>query len=162
MITVSSGVENGALFTIILPAVKKKIIEKTEKQKSGFRISGTVLLMDDDDMIRRVGESLLANLGLTVVSAEDGESAVKIFKESYERGELFDLVILDLTVKGGMGGLEAFAAMMRITPEVKGIVSSGYSSDPVMSNYREYGFAGVLKKPYMFNELSSLIKELIG
>jgi PAS domain S-box-containing protein len=162
MITVSSGADNGALFTLILPAVEKKIAEKIEEKAPGFRLRGTVLLMDDDEMIRRVGESLLSNLGLNVVSAEDGESAVKIFKEYCERGECFDLVILDLTVKGGMGGLEAFSAMMRIAPEVKGIVSSGYSSDPVMSNYREYGFAGVLKKPYMFNELSSLLKELLG
>mgnify|MGYP001769729556 CR=1 FL=1 len=118
--------------------------------------------MDDDDMIRKVGESLLENLGLRVVAVSEGEGAVKIFKEYFDKGEPFDLVILDLTIRGGMGGLEAFSGMRVVHPGIKGIVSSGYSSDPVMSNYREYGFSGVLKKPYMFNELSSLLKSLLG
>jgi len=162
VITVSSGTKGGALFTIILPAVDKNLYIKSEVSAEKFSLTGTVLLMDDDDMIRHVGESLIESLGLKVVSAGDGESAVKLFNEYYERGELFDLVILDLTIRGGMGGLEAFSAMRMIAPEVKGIVSSGYSSDPVMSNYREYGFTGVLKKPYMFNELGRLIKEILG
>ncbi len=162
IITVSSEVKSGALFTIILPAVDKNLYVKNEIAAERYTLSGTVLLMDDDDMIRHVGESLIESLGLKVISAGDGESAVKLFNEYYERGEFFDLVILDLTIRGGMGGLEAFSAMRMIAPEVKGVVSSGYSSDPVMSNYREYGFTGVLKKPYMFNELSRLIKELIG
>jgi len=162
VITVSTGSDGGALFTIILPAVEKNLYVKSERVAGNFTLSGTVLLMDDDDMIRHVGESLLQSLGLKVVSAGEGESAVKIFSEYHDRGESFHMVILDLTIRGGMGGLEAFSAMRMISPEVKGIVSSGYSSDPVMSNYREYGFAGVLKKPYMFNELSLLLKELIG
>jgi CheY-like chemotaxis protein len=162
IITVSSGSKGGALFTIILPAVDKNLYIRSETSAEKFSLTGTVLLMDDDDMIRHVGESLLESLGLKVISAGDGESAVKLFNEYYERGGLFDLVILDLTIRGGMGGLEAFSAMRMIAPEVKGIVSSGYSSDPVMSNYREYGFTGVLKKPYMFNELGRLIKEILG
>jgi signal transduction histidine kinase/response regulator RpfG family c-di-GMP phosphodiesterase len=162
VITVSSGTKGGALFTIILPAVDKNLYIKSDVSAEKFSLNGTVLLMDDDDMIRYVGESLLESLGLKVISAGDGESAVKLFNEYYERGEFFDLVILDLTIRGGMGGLEAFSAMRMIAPEVKGIVSSGYSSDPVMSNYREYGFIGVLKKPYMFNELGRLIKEILG
>ncbi|PKL17253.1 MAG: hypothetical protein CVV49_12000 [Spirochaetae bacterium HGW-Spirochaetae-5] len=162
IIAVSTGVRGGALFTIILPAVDKNLYTRNEVSAESFTLAGTVLLMDDDDMIRNVGKSLIESLGLKVISAGDGEAAVKIFSEYYERGELFDLVILDLTIRGGMGGLEAFSAMRMIAPEVKGIVSSGYSSDPVMSNYREYGFTGVLKKPYMFNELGRLIKEILG
>ena len=162
VITASRGIMGGALFTVIIPAVKKTISPKNEETAQSISLTGTVLLMDDDDMIRNVGESLLESIGLEVVTASEGEGAVKIFKEYYDRGEPFDLVILDLTIRGGMGGLEAFTAMKRISPEVKGVVSSGYSSDPVMSNFREYGFSGVLKKPYMFNELSSLLKKLIG
>ncbi len=162
VINVSAGEKNGALFTIILPAVEKNIIVPQGEDPEKVSLSGTVLLMDDDEMIRTVGESLIESLGLKVIPATDGESAVRIFKDYYEKGIPFDLVLLDLTIRGGMGGLEAFSAMKKILPEVKGVVSSGYSSDPVMSNYGEYGFAGVLKKPYMFNELSSLLKKLIG
>jgi len=161
-VSVSSGKGGGALFTIILPAVENTLPVKVEEISGSLVLNGTVLLMDDDDMIRTVGESLLERIGLKVVSVSEGESAVKIFQEYYEKGEPFDLVILDLTIKGGMGGLEAFSAMRMISPEVKGVVSSGYSSDPVMSNYIEYGFSGVLKKPYLFNELSSLLKKIIG
>lgn len=162
IITATNGAKGGALFTIILPAVEKILVMKSEESVQSISLNGTVLFMDDDDMIRSVGESLLKSIGLEVISASEGESAVKIFKEYYDRGEPFDLVLLDLTIRGGMGGLEAFSAMRVISPEVKGIVSSGYSSDPVMSNYTEYGFSGVLKKPYMFNELSSLLKKLLG
>jgi len=161
-ITASRGIKGGALFTIILPAVEKIISPKSEEDADSIYLRGAVLFMDDDEMIRNVGESLLERIGLKVIPAGEGEEAVKIFQEYHERGESFDLVILDLTIRGGMGGLEAFSAMRMISPEVKGVVSSGYSSDPVMSNYREYGFSGVLKKPYLFNELSSLLKKLLG
>lgn len=161
-ITVSSGSHGGAFFSIILPSVEKKLPLKNEHPSRGYSLEGSILLMDDDDMIRKVGESLLENLGLRVVAVSEGEGAVKIFKEYFDKGEPFDLVILDLTIRGGMGGLEAFSSMRVVHPGIKGIVSSGYSSDPVMSNYREYGFSGVLKKPYMFNELSSLLKSLLG
>ena len=161
VITASASEKRGALFTIILPAVEREIPVKSDEADESFNLKGTILLMDDDDMIRTVGESLLENLGLHVVSASEGESAVRLFREHYNRGETFDLVILDLTIRGGMGGLEAFSAMKMISPDLKGVVSSGYSSDPVMSNYHEYGFSGVLKKPYLYNELGSLLKRLL-
>lgn len=151
---------NGTVFRFLLPASGNEP-EPVERNSIGeLSFSGKVLLMDDDEMIRMVGEELLCSFGFEVVSAAEGITAIEKFRKEYEAGGSFRFVILDLTIRGGAGGLETFQEMLKIDPGITGIVSSGYSHDPVMSNYKDYGFAAVLKKPYNFDELRKIIKRI--
>lgn len=151
---------SGAVFRFVLPAseVEFRAAENICIDNTFFH--GKVLLMDDDDMIRMVGEELLGSFGFEVVSASEGESAVELFRKEIDSGGSFKFVILDLTIKGGAGGLETFSEMQKIDPRVTGIVSSGYSHDPVMSNFKDYGFTAVLKKPYNFDELREIVTRI--
>lgn len=104
--------------------------------------------MDDDDTIRFGLEALLTELGYEVVSTADGTAAVSAYLDGLDSGSPFDLVILDLTVPDGMGGKETMEQLQNLTPDIKAIVSSGYATDPIMANYNDYGFKGVLPKPF--------------
>ncbi|MDA8084191.1 MAG: response regulator [Nitrospiraceae bacterium] len=117
--------------------------------------------MDDEELVRNVAREMIAALGHEVVSAEDGAMAVELFRQAREAGTPFDLVILDLTVKGGMGGEEAIRRIRDITPAVKSVVSSGYSDSPVIADYRAYGFSAVLNKPYRVGALQNCIQVLV-
>ena len=112
-----------------------------------------VLFMDDEEMLRSVVSRMLELMGYDVVSAADGEEAVRLYRESAEKGSRFDAVILDLSVNNGMGGKEAAALLVEYDPEVVALVSSGFVGDPVLRNYREYGFRGVIPKPYTSDAL---------
>jgi CheY-like chemotaxis protein len=118
--------------------------------------------MDDEDAVRLVVRELLRSLGHEAEVAEHGAAAVDRFREAREAGRPFDLVILDLTVRGGMGGLETVRRLREIDPGVKAVVSSGYSDDPVTSNYREHGFRSYLQKPYTAEGLSTVLDELLA
>ena len=89
--------------------------------------------------------------------AKDGNEAIDLYRQAMSGGELFDAVIMDLTVPGGMGGLETMAVLRRIDPLVKAIISSGYTNDPVMSDYKQHGFCGFVAKPYKFDELAEVL-----
>ncbi len=119
--------------------------------------------MDDEKMIRNLSEQILSRLGYAPEVAKDGVEAIELYKKARDSGKPFDAVILDLTIKGGMGGKETIKALLEIDPQVKAIISSGYSNDPVITNFKEYGFVGVLPKPYIMkdlkDELSKVIKE---
>jgi len=112
-------------------------------------------------MVRDIAGEMLKKLGYEVSFARDGRSAIEKFEEARAGGEPFDAVIMDLTVPGGMGGKEAVKELLRIDPDVKAIVSSGYSNDPVTANYREYGFVEVLAKPYKMKDLVSVVKKVL-
>ncbi len=118
-----------------------------------------ILLMDDDPLIRDVVSEQITYLGYEVVSVEDGESAIDLYKESKEKGEPFDLIIMDLTVNSGMGGKEATKKIREFDKEVPIIVSTGYSEGEVVDNYEEYGFSGVLSKPFKMDELKEKIEK---
>jgi len=116
--------------------------------------------MDDDDLLRKMAGRTLRQLGYEVAFAEDGSEAIELYIDARESKEPFDAVILDLTVPGGMGGKEAVEKLLEIDSEVRAIVSSGYSNDPVMSNFRDYGFSGVATKPYDVKKLSKVLHEV--
>lgn len=155
IITVESSERVGTAFSIFLPASDKELIpveavtEVIQKEKRGARI----LLMDDDEMVQKVCVHLLEHLGYQVASAFDGETAVSLFQVAKEGGVAFDAVILDLTVPGGMGGLETLSKLLEIDSTVKAIVSSGYANDPIMSDYKKYGFAAIIPKPFTLDDL---------
>ena len=124
-------------------------------------IRGRVLFMDDEESIREMARSLLNRFGLTVDCTADGAEAVARYREALAADNRYDLVIMDLTVPGGMGGLAALGKLRELDPQVKAVVSSGYSSDPVLARYREHGFAAVVAKPYEVGEISRVLRELL-
>lgn len=112
-----------------------------------------LLFMDDEEMLRNVVSRMLEIMGYDVTAAADGEEAVRLYIEAAENGSGFDAVILDLSVQKGMGGREAVAKLIEYDPDVVALVSSGFVGDPVLQNYREFGFRGVIPKPYTSDEL---------
>jgi two-component system, cell cycle sensor histidine kinase and response regulator CckA len=103
---------------------------------------------------------MVRRLGHEMEGARNGEEATQMYLEAYQRGRPFDLVILDVTVKGGMGGKETILILRKIDPYVKAIVSSGYSQDPIMTGYKEYGFDDALPKPYAIEDLEEVLHKL--
>jgi CheY-like chemotaxis protein len=118
--------------------------------------------MDDDEIIREVVCMNLNSLGFTVESAKDGKEAIELYNKALKSGAPYDLLIMDLTVPGGMGGKETIKILKKINSEVKVIVSSGYSNDPIMSNYIDYGFSGTLIKPYDIDDLNNTVNQLLN
>ena len=120
-----------------------------------------VLVMDDEAPICELAAELLSREGFFVATAADGDAALRAYSEAKDSGQPFDVVILDLTVRGGMGGRETVRRLLQIDPAARAIVSSGYSQDPMMSRYRDYGFCGVVSKPYSVSELRHEIEQAI-
>ena len=125
-------------------------------------MTGRVLFMDDEKIIRELAATLLKRFGLEVECEIDGADAIAKYCAGREAGHPFHLVIMDLTIPGGMGGLAAMGELRAIDPSVRAIVSSGYSSDPVMANYRAHGFAAMIAKPYEVNEFARVIRETLA
>ena len=163
-IEVASDFGKGTIFSIFLPAflgnttLNPLHIEKT-LSKNG---RGRVLLMDDDDMVRTTTSEMLKRIGYEVVGSAEGNETLEKYKTAKNSGEPFDAVILDLTIPGGMGGKETILKLRAFDPAVKAIVSSGYSSDSIMANYLQYGFSGVLTKPYQTKDLSSALQKVVS
>jgi PAS domain S-box-containing protein len=161
-IAAESHVGIGTILYIYLPAYPERILVKEEKEEEELITgSGRILVMDDEAMIRETVSEMLDNIGYEVAAATDGAEAIDLYKEAKESGQPFEVVIVDLTVAGGMGGKEAVQKLMEIDPEVKAIVSSGYSDDAVMTDFRKYGFSGVIAKPYRIKELSEVLHRVM-
>lgn len=118
--------------------------------------------MDDEEIVRITVGDMLNSLGYTVEFANDGSEAIEKYKRAKLSKKPFDIVIMDLTVPGGMGGKDAIKKILEFDPFVKAIVSSGYSIDPVMANYKKYGFLGVISKPYKLNQLSKKLHRIMN
>jgi CheY-like chemotaxis protein len=116
--------------------------------------------MDDEFVIRMTAERILARLGYEATTVSDGASAIGAFKEARSFGRTFKAIVLDLTVPGGMGGLDAANAIRAIDPDIPIFASSGYDADPVMTDYAAYGFSGTIPKPYSLEELASRFASL--
>ena len=111
-------------------------------------------------MILKVSQEMLNQLGHIVSIAINGKQAIKKYKEAYLSNVSFDVVIFDLTIPGGMGGKDTLHNLLEFDPKIKAIVSSGYSIDPVVSNYQNYGFCGVLTKPYNLENIQHLLSDI--
>ena len=156
-----SAVGKGTTFTIHLPSIGKVFTEYQEEvamQATGEHTGGSILVMDDDEMIRDVASSMLTHLGYEVTICADGEEAVELYKTSMKSGAPFVMAIMDLTIPGGLGGKQAAEQILSLFPKACLVVSSGYSNDPIMSNYREHGFSGAIAKPYNIHNF----KEVLG
>lgn len=161
-LTVDSKLGEGTVFTILLPAADSAAVVAHRVHPQLVIGSGRILVMDDEVFIRDLATRMLQKMGYTVTVAEDGRTAVAMYREALEADRAFDAVILDLTVPGGMGGKATVRALQTIDPDVSALVSSGYSNDPVMASYQDYGFCGAVKKPYLIQEMGNLLKKVIG
>ncbi len=162
LVTVESQVGVGSTFHLWLPASAAPVPPRTASQSPFGEMKGRALFMDDEEPIRHMASVLLARLGLEAVTAEDGGEAVRLFQQARSEGRPFDVVVMDLTVPGGVGGLQAMQQMLVIDPQVRAIVSSGYSSDPVMANFREHGFRGMVAKPYRITDLAQALRTVLA
>jgi nitrogen-specific signal transduction histidine kinase/ActR/RegA family two-component response regulator len=160
-IRATSTLGEGSTFHISLPASERDGVPATFSGKTVSHGSGRVLVMDDEEDIREITRDILEDLGYTVDSVENGSDAVNRFLKMKEEGKPYSAVILDLTIPGGVGGKEAIEKLLKIDPDIKAVVSSGYSTDPIMANYRDYGFSAVLAKPFRPQEISKVLQELL-
>jgi two-component system, cell cycle sensor histidine kinase and response regulator CckA len=162
-IAVESVLGEGSVFSICLPAcLPQDAAEPLAHPAESQQGTGRILIMDDDPLICEVAQAMLEQLGYRADVVADGAAAVERYRKSREQGEPYAAVIMDLTVRGGIGGKEALQLLLGIDPEVKAVVSSGYSADPVLASCREYGFRAVLAKPYNRNELGNVLHELLS
>ncbi len=163
-VAVDSKVGAGTTFTIFLPSFFNELPEASEGEASAplHEGEGRILVMDDEEVVREVAGEILSSFGYSVDYAGDGSEAVERYSTAKAAGKPYDLIIMDLTIQGGIGGEEAIKRLRDLDPGVKAIVSSGYSNDPIMANFSEYGFSGVLNKPYQILEMSQLVKDIIG
>ncbi|MGO9691402.1 MAG: PAS domain S-box protein [Syntrophobacteraceae bacterium] len=164
LIKVSSKVGKGSTFYIYLPAsdTQAKVESLQPEVVAAPRRAARILVMDDEEIIRSLSIDLLGALGHTVEVAEHGQEALEKYQNAMTAGRPFDIVILDLTVRGGMGGLETIKKLLQINPTVKAIVSSGYSDDSAISNYRKQGFQSFLNKPYNVENLQRTLDLLLA
>jgi two-component system cell cycle sensor histidine kinase/response regulator CckA len=160
-IHVESAPGIGTTFSIYLPACEPEIPKKTIQEQTPRVGRGNILVMDDEEIVRDVAGEMLAHLGYEVAFAKNGDEAIELSKKAGELGKPFSAIIMDLTIPGGMGGKEAIKKMLETDPGVKAIVSSGYSNDPVMTDFKTYGFSGVITKPYKIEELRKALHRVI-
>ncbi len=177
-IYVSSQEGRGTIFTIMLEATGKSSkqdklsttetphkIDKTYAQVSTQKTPKSrarILIMDDNPYIRETMSRILKKLGFETATTTDGEELIKKYKESITQKNPFDLIIMDLTVPGKMGGKEAIKEILKINPHALAIVSSGYSENDVLSDYQSFGFKGILKKPYTVEEIKGVIDSILN
>lgn len=164
LILVHSETNTGTTFTIYLPAVSREENAQTTVtvDDNAASIKGRVLIMDDEELVREMSTEILDYLGCDSATAKDGHETIEMYLQAQENDTPFDLLIMDLTIPGSMGGVETFEKLRALDPEVKALVSSGYANDPVMANYREYGFCGVIPKPFKVEELKTILTEVLS
>ena len=162
MIRVESVVGEGTTFFINIPA-SDKIPSVGKADNPDLRTGeGRILIMDDDKVVRMVAIEMLTNSGFEVIGVQDGSEAVVLYAEAENLKEPFNVVILDLTVPGGMGGQKTVEKLLKIDPDVNAIVSSGYAKDPVLANYADYGFKGMISKPFNITELADCVFKVLN
>ncbi|RKZ33527.1 hypothetical protein DRQ33_04120 [bacterium] len=161
-IGVESEQGNGTTFTIYIPATEKKPLPVEIEPISTQISEGKILIMDDEPEIRESLAELLSDFGYSIDTASEGGEALEKYRIAKQQNKPFDIVILDLTIQGGMGGKETIDKLRRFDPQVKAIVSSGYSNDPIMANYKDYGFCGIITKPYRVDKLISVINKVLN
>ena len=163
-LSVESEVGSGSTFYLYLPASVQTSVPKEDKKEAGKPAGkARILVMDDEQGIREIAGRMLSNIGYKDIEfAEDGAEAIKMYKTAMKAGNPFSVAILDLTIAGGLGGEETIRKLLKIDPGVKAIVSSGYTDDSVMAEYRGYGFRGMAAKPYTLEQLGKALQDVIG
>jgi len=162
-ITVDSELHQGTTFSIYLPASSGRVIKK---EKGGKRDhiprTGRILIIDDEEVVRDVAGRYVKHIGFQSDLADGGKRGIALYETALKKGCPYDAVLLDLTMPGGMGGKEVAKKIRALDRGTKIIASSGYSTDPIMSNFRKFGFNGALAKPYQISELSEVLERVIN
>ncbi len=161
LISVNSKRGHGSTFRMFLPASERQPPPPAVNQ-AVLPGNGRILVMDDEEMILRVASQMLSFLGYEVETASDGAGAIERFAAAQASSRPFDAVILDITVPGGMGGKETVQRLRASDPDVRAIVSSGYSNDPIMADFRTHGFKGIAVKPYELLSLSRALHDVLS
>ncbi len=161
MIEVASEANKGSTFSVYIPAVEPDAGEEARPSRPPAKRKARVLVMDDEEIIRDVAMMMITELGHKGESASDGADAILKFRNAADQGKPFDVVILDLTVKRGLGGEHVISQLREMQPGIKAIVSSGYSDNPVVSDYRSHGFSAFLNKPYRISALKDCLDGLL-
>jgi PAS domain S-box-containing protein len=161
VLTVESAEGEGATFHIYLRASREEPERPSAEPGRIRKGRGRILVMDDEEPIRMVTGRMLEKLGYEPAHASDGTEALAMYSDALDGDRRFDAVIMDLTVPGGMGGKEAVHKLLELDPDARVIVSSGYSNDPVMAEYRKHGFRGVVTKPVRVDALSEALEEAL-
>ncbi|MEW6356482.1 MAG: GAF domain-containing protein [Planctomycetota bacterium] len=161
-ISIDSQLGRGTAVHVYLPASENQVVEKLGPTAEPFLDGARVLVMDDEEVVLNVADGFLTHLGAKVTSCKDGREAIALFQKAKDDGQPFGLVILDLTVPGGMGGHDAVRKLIEIDPDVRAIVSSGYSNDPIMSDFARHGFHAALTKPYELTELKQAVRAVLA
>jgi two-component system cell cycle sensor histidine kinase/response regulator CckA len=158
----SSAPGGGSTFTFLVPAAPEREVPRPVLEKAPLPLrGGKVLVMDDQEMVRVMAVRMLDGLGFVSVGASSGEEALELYATALSDGHPFDVVILDLTVVGGLGGKETLSRLLALDPAARVVVSSGYSNDPVLANHRRFGARGVLAKPYRLQEMKQALLEVM-
>lgn len=161
-ISVTSELGAGTTFFFLLPALPNEFVNEVPLSLAPTIGQGYVLIMDDEEDIRELCQDLLLDLGYEVVCASAGDEAIRLYTDALNQGRPFDIVVLDLTIQGGMGGKDAMDQLLAINPNVKAIVSNGYAADPVMADYETYGFRGVIQKPFDFPDIGKILDSVLN
>jgi CheY-like chemotaxis protein len=162
LINAESEPDTGTTFTIHLPASETApATAKIHTTEANQKIAGKILIMDDEEVVRETCGEMLVVMGHAVDYAANGQEALDKYQQALQERQPFDLVIMDLTIPGGIGGKEAIQLLLEIDPKAKAIVSSGYSHDDVMANFRDYGFLGVVAKPYILDSFAKVIQKIL-
>ena len=156
-----SELGSGAAFHIYLPASQENISPGPDPQQTRLFPGGRVLVMEDDAEVRYALAGMIRECGYDADCAGDGVEAAELYRKAAESGRCYDAVILDLIIKGGVGGLEAVKMLIEIDPGVRAIVSSGYTDNEVMAEHKKYGFRNALPKPYENSSLCMILQEVI-
>jgi signal transduction histidine kinase/ActR/RegA family two-component response regulator len=161
LLTARSDVGAGARFDVFVPAATGG--HRSDARATPIRTRGTgrVLAMDDEPLVRRSLERALSSLGYEVTVVKDGERALSAYRDALEAGKPYDAVLLDLTIPDGLGGAETMSQLVSMDPDVRGIVSSGYSNDPILAEWVEHGFSGVASKPYTLQTLAEVLARVL-
>ena len=162
-IFVDSAVGSGTTFHIFLPAAESATLPAKDREPDISPVGqARLLIMDDEEIVLEVLQKLLEESGYEVLTARNGDEAVAVYKQALTSDSPVDAVILDLTIPGGMGGAETLKCLQTEDPNVVAIASSGYSNNPIMSDYQQYGFQGVLPKPYTLQNLNQILNSVLS
>lgn len=161
-IHVESEVGVGTTFTVLLPSLEITDAEAVLVETPQLEGTGCILVMDDDSMVQQAVGDMLSIFGYEVEFANDGAAALQLYERAQKLGKPYKLVIMDLTIPGGMGGIETVRRLLELDPNVRTVVSSGHSNDPAMLQCKQYGFTAAIQKPYSLKDLQNMISRTIG